>query len=300
MERRVLYGITIIVILVVGISVILFWSEFPTPQLNETTTVTTPTTIVTTTTTTTDETTTTTTDETTTTPLSFVDIITMRGYIVAGTSSGWPPYEMINSTTQLLEGFDIDLTEMIADYLNVTVAWQDMDFDALVSSCTVGTIDLIAAAMYLTPERSEVLLPSIPYLYANNCVIVPSDSLLEIQNLTELDGYDVGVLSSSTADDELTYLVDEGYSISLHRYPDPAVLFADLDASVIDAIYIEFPYFQVYSGLYNVTNLLCTDDHPVVIYCRQGDTSLQEVIDLVISAADGDGRLEALIMKWFS
>jgi ABC-type amino acid transport substrate-binding protein len=206
---------------------------------------------------------------------------------------------MINTTTGEIEGFDIDIVDMIADYLNVTVDWADMDFDALFGSCQAGTIDMLAAATYLTPARAEVLAPSIPYLYTNACLVAKSDSLLVIENLTELEGHDVGVLTGSSGDYELSDLIDSGYSINLYRYVQASTLFSSLDAGVLDVVYVELPHYAVYNETYSLKSLLCIDTPPTVLYCRQESPDLLEVIDLVISAAKGDGRLDGLIAKWF-
>jgi polar amino acid transport system substrate-binding protein len=207
---------------------------------------------------------------------------------------------MVNSTTSELDGFDIDIVDMIADYLNVAVYWIDMDFDALIGSCQAGAIDMIAAATSLTPERAEVLSPSIPYIHANGCLVVKSDSLLVIEDLTELEGYDVGVVSGTSGDYELSYLNDTGYSINLNRYVHASTLFAALDAGTLDAVYIEQPSITIYNETYSLKSLLCTDTPPTVLYCRQEYSGLLKVIDLVISAAIDDGRLDGLIAKWFS
>ncbi len=276
----------LVVMLLLGFGVVLFFAGvFPGPINGNATT---------TTTTTTTETT------TTTTPPSLLDIITVRGTIIVGTSSGWPPYEMFNTTSNELEGFDIDLVDMIADYLNIAVEWIDMDFDNLIGSCIAGTIDMLAAATYLTPARAEVLAPSIPYIYTNSCLVAKSNSLLVIGNLTEIEGYDVGVVTGSSEDYELSYLNDTGYSISLTRYVHASTLFAALDAGTLDAVYIDLPRYTVYNETYSLRSLLCIDTPPTVLYCQQDSTGLLEVIDLVISAAKDDGRLDELIAKWFS
>jgi len=279
----------LVVILLLGFGVGLYFTGFFPGPINGTPSTTTTTT-----------TTTPTTNTTTTTPPSLLDIITTRGSIIVGTSSGWPPYEMINTTTSELEGFDIDIVGMIADYLNVTVDWIDMDFDALIGSCLAGTIDMLAAATYLTPARAEVLAPSIPYIYTNSCLVAKSDSLLVIENLTELEGYDIGVLTGSSEDYELSYLNDTGYSINLNRYVHASTLFATLDSGTLDAVYVELPRYTAYNETYSLISLLCIDTPPTVLYCRQECTDLLEVIDLVISAVIDDGRLDELVVKWFS
>ncbi len=63
---------------------------------------------------------------------------------------------------------------MIADHLGVTVTWNDMDFDALIGACTAGTIDMIAAAMFVTPVRAAQLAHSVPYIRTNEVVVVKS------------------------------------------------------------------------------------------------------------------------------
>ena len=295
MKRDAIAAIPVIIILVVGFGAALYFSGFFASPINGTTTTTT-----TTSTTTSTTNTTTTTTTTTTTPLSLLDIIIARGFMIVGTSSDWFPYEMINSTTSELEGFDIDLVDMIADYLDVEVYWIDMDFDALIISCIVGTIDMIAAATHLTPARAEVLAPSIPYIHANGCLVARSDSPLVIGNLTELEGYDVGVVTNSVGDFDLSYLNDTGYSINLHRYQQASTLFASLDAGVLDAGYVELPRYTIYNETYSLKTLLCIDTPPTVLYCGQESAGLLEVVDLVISGAIDDGRLDALIAKWFS
>lgn len=293
MNRNVIAVLSVVIVLLVGFGISLYFIDFfPNPTDGTTTT---PTETSTATTTTTPITTT-----TTTTPPSLLDIITLRGYIIAGTNSGWPPYEIFNTTSSELEGFDIDIVEMLAEYLNVTVDWVDMAFDTLFGSCQAGTIDMLAAATYLTPDRTEVLAPSIPYLYTNGCVIAKSDSLLVIGDLTELEGYYVGVITGSSADFEISNLIDAGYSINMNRYSQASILFAELDAGVLDVVYVELPRYTVYNETYSLKSLLCIDTPPIVLYCQQESTELLEVIDLVISAAKGDGRLEALIVKWFS
>ena len=122
---------------------------------------------------------------------SWVTVIQQRGYIIIGTSSDWPPFEIYNTTSHQLQGFDIDLCGLIADYLNVTIQWSDMVFDNLVGACISGQIDMIAAAMFVETQRAEQLAFSVPYIRVNEVVIVKNSSLLTITALTDLEGHEV-------------------------------------------------------------------------------------------------------------
>ena len=78
------------------------------------------------------------------------DRIVADGTMIVGTNSGWPPFEMVNATTGDLYGFDIDLAELCADYIGVTITWVDMDFDSRQA----------ANPRIVTPQRYAPRLPT--------------------------------------------------------------------------------------------------------------------------------------------
>ena len=87
--------------------------------------------------------------------------------LIAGTESTYPPYESRNSAGQL-EGFDIELTEIVAARLGKKVQWVDMPFDSLIPSLMTGKIDLVAAGMSATEERAKRVNFSEPYVIPCN------------------------------------------------------------------------------------------------------------------------------------
>ena len=117
-------------------------------------------------------------------PTSLLCQIQSRGYIIVGTSADYPPFEDYDVATGEFSGFDIDLSQMIADALGVTLEMQDMDFDALIGACAAGTIDMVAAALNPTPARLEQLAASDTYMTATQVVIVKGDSTITITDLS--------------------------------------------------------------------------------------------------------------------
>ncbi|NWF95779.1 MAG: amino acid ABC transporter substrate-binding protein [Candidatus Thorarchaeota archaeon] len=231
--------------------------------------------------------------------VDLLDTITQRGYMVIGTSSGWPPFEMVNTTTNELYGFDIDLCNYIANELNVTIQWSDLDFDALVGACSAGTIDLIAAATFITAERNAVLAPSVWYIRTNEVVVVKASSPLTITHLENLTGLDVGVQTGTVEDDEITQLIDDGVGIIIHRYPRPDTMFADLDAGTLDAVYVDEPVFDVYASTYSVKVIFTVTAPPTALYMRYGNLKFQKAVNNAIVKAFETGALDAMIAKWF-
>jgi len=232
-------------------------------------------------------------------PSGLLAQIQARGYIIVGTSTPWLPFEYYNETSGQYEGFDIDLVNMIADYLNVTVHWSDMGFDALVGACKSGTVDMLAAAMFVTPERAEELAFSVPYIRTNEVVVVTGNSTLAIEDLEDLAGHSVGVQTGTVEDEELSALVKNGTNIDLHRYQKVDIMFQDLIAGTLDAVYVDEPVLVVYQKVYSLKNIFTVPAPPTALYCRYDSPDLLKAINTVILNAYSDGSLDALVEKWF-
>lgn len=230
-----------------------------------------------------------------TTPRDDYDVIMERGTIIVGTNSGWPPFEMVNTTTNELEGFDIDLAQLVADYLGVTIDWVDMDFDALVGACQAGSIDMIASATFITEERCAVLQPLCWYIRTNEVIVVKANSSLEIDDLTDLIGSDVGVQTGTVEDEELSDIA----GINVVRYPLVETMFQDLDAGALDAVYVDEPIVGLYSTVYSIKIIFTVTAPPTAFYIRYGSDRLSGAINSAIAEGFADGTVDALIAKWF-
>lgn len=231
---------------------------------------------------------------------TLLEQIQNRGYIIVGTSSDYPPFEIYNTTTEEYEGFDIDLVNGIARQIGVSVQWQDMAFGSLVGACQAGTVDMLAAAMFITPERAEQLAYSLPYIVVNQVVVVKGDSTLTIDELSDLDGQTVGVQTGTTEDDTLTDLNDQdGISIDIVRFARADAMMTDLDSGALDAVFIDEPVFQVYQTIYGLKKILTEPSPPTGFYCRYDSEALLEEIDTYIMTIQSNGTLDTLIEKWF-
>jgi ABC-type amino acid transport substrate-binding protein len=227
---------------------------------------------------------------------SWVTVIQQRGYIIIGTSSDWPPFEIMNTTSHQLEGFDIDLCGLIATYLGVPIQWSDMSFDNLIGACKAGQIDMIAAAMFIEPARAAQLAFSVSYIRVNEVVIVKNASSLTISTLTDLEGKAVGVQTGTAEDYELTDAINDTW---ITRYDRADVLMANLIAGAIDAAYVDEPVFTIYAKTYALKVIYTVPAPPVALWCRWENPELLTAVNTVITNAYSDGTLDALVLKWF-
>lgn len=216
-----------------------------------------------------------------------------RGTLIVGTSADYPPFESLNATNDVV-GFDADLMEYIADYMGVTLVWQNMEFDSLVGACTAGTIDVIAAAMFITEDRAAVLQHSIPYLQTQMSVVAMNDSVLAITSLTDLDGYTVGVQTGSVEDDTIS----DVSGVTVSRFATADLMFVALDTGTVDAIFLDTPVVGVYESTYDIKTILQLAAELTVLYTGRNADALLIEINAAISAALQDGTIDGLVQTW--
>ncbi|MHA2200616.1 MAG: ABC transporter substrate-binding protein, partial [Candidatus Thorarchaeota archaeon] len=230
-------------------------------------------------------------------PADDYDVIQARGTIIVGTNTNWPPFEIYNTTTDQLEGFDIDLANLVADYLNVTTQWIDMDFDNLVGACQAGTIDMIASATFITAARLSVLQSLTWYIRTNEVVVTRLNDTLTIEDLEDLVGLNVGVQTGTTQDESLSDIT--GMEATLTRYPVVETMFAALEAGTLDAVFVDEPIVGPYTSVYSIKIIFTVTAPPTAFYIRYGSDRLAAACNAAIAEGFADGTVDALIAKWF-
>ena len=232
------------------------------------------------------------------TPTPLITTIQDRGYIIVGTSADYPPFENKTYPGGVIIGFDIDVSQMIADELGVTLQMQDIGFDSLIGACRAGTVDMIAAAMTYNTERATQLAASVTYISVRQVVIVKNSSVdfpAPITNLTALIGYDVGCQSGTVMQDELEAIS----GINVFTYASADILIQDLNAGGIDGAYVDGPIFNAWEGTYDLREIYTSAEEPLALWTRHGEPALLYEINKVIFDSYQDGRMYTLINKWF-
>lgn len=103
--------------------------------------------------------------------------------LVVGTNVPFPPFENFNYTTGEFEGFDIDISALIATQLNRTlVVRQFASFPTLLLTVGNGGVDMAASSITMSgavgAQRNATMSFSDPYYNANQGVLVKSGSTL--------------------------------------------------------------------------------------------------------------------------
>ena len=165
------------------------------------------------------------------------------GKIVVGSSPDWPPYEFYDEQGNWA-GFEVELMEMVAERLNLTVEWREMGFETIIPEVRDMTIDLGVSGFSVTPERLDVIQFTMPHSITEGQIIMLESrrnelNITEIHSIEELAdlGIQVGVQVGTTQHDELA-----------EKAPDCVVVFDDYVLALqamkdgsIDAVYAETP-----------------------------------------------------------
>ena len=204
-----------------------------------------------------------------------------------------------------LVGFDIDLSQAVANLLGYTFEYQPIDWSVKEQELNSGNIDMIWNGYGVTPDREKLVLMSDVYI-EDTQIIVTKDGTKPIEQLEDLIGKKVTTQSSSTAlqimDAQWPKEVLDGIE-DLVLYPNYNNSFQDLDAGRVDAVVVGGVYGNYVVNLrgeekYNVS-LDESAIEPMAIGMRKTDTAFAQEINGALNDLKENGTYEEIYKKWF-
>lgn len=88
-----------------------------------------------------------------------------------GTSSVTEPFSFVDGSREIV-GYDIELAQRIAKKLDKKLVIVNMDFGGMIPALISGKVDMIAACITITSERSKQVLFSTPYYVGGIAALV--------------------------------------------------------------------------------------------------------------------------------
>jgi polar amino acid transport system substrate-binding protein len=244
-----------------------------------------------------------------------LSVVKERGTLVASTDPAYPPQSSRNPQGEF-EGFDIDVTEEIAERLGVDVKYVTPNFDAITSGGWSGRWDLSVGSVTITPERKQVLLFTPPYYYTPASAAVHQDNT-DIQDpATDLDGKKIGVCQECSYQsylekdlnipgESVDYIVDDA---QIQTYNTDSTAIQDLalgDGVRLDAVMSALPTLEG----------AIEDDVPIKIVGEplfyeplgvaidkkspEDPTAFYKEVSRIVQEMHRDGTLTELSKKWY-
>lgn len=128
------------------------------------------------------------------------------GKLTVGTDITFPPYEFLENKTPA--GFDIEFINGVAQAMKLQPQYVDTRFTSLIPGLQAKRYEMIASALFITPERSKVI-DLIPYLKTGESLITLSSSSFKPKKPEELCGHKVGSMQGTYWLEKLHTLSDD-------------------------------------------------------------------------------------------
>jgi ABC-type amino acid transport substrate-binding protein len=222
-----------------------------------------------------------------------------EGILTVGSCLDYRPFEFVKDGEE--QGFDVEMTEAIAEKLNLEVQWKKANFDTIFTAQAANKFDMVAAASTILPEREEIVDFSDPYFNSRQALTINTAESGDVASADDLGEGDIvavqkGTTGKTWAEDNLG---PNGVEIkTFDAAPDA---FTDLEAGNVQAVVNDegssIAEVEQRSGL-EIVEAIDTDekygfafskDNPELTEAVNG--ALQEIID--------EGGYADIFSKWF-
>ena len=221
-------------------------------------------------------------------------------YIVGSTPTGIP-FTFLDVKTNTIQGAMVDLITAIGDDAGFKVNVQATPFSALVTSLTSNKIDIIAAAMLITPQRREVIDFSDPVFPYPEGMVVSIDDNTPYKSFADLKGQVVGAQVGTVYID---FLKRNGEFAEVKVYDSLADMLRDVSLGRIKAGFGDAPIlrYQLSQNADLKAKLVPTYEPKMTgsvgIGVRKTDPELLKKINASLAKLKSNGTLDQILVKW--
>lgn len=219
---------------------------------------------------------------------------------VGATPTGLP-FTFLDTKTNSIQGVMVDLVNAVGKEAGFAVAVEPLQFSTLIPALTASKIDIISAAMFITPQRKEVVAFSAPVYSYGEGLIVPKADTKDYTSFADLKGETVGAQVGTAFVDPLK---KSGLFAEVKIYDAIPDIIRDVNSGRLKAGFADAPILAYYvkQGMFPGVRLVETLKPTVVasvgISVRKADTALLAKIDAALAKLKADGTLEKILMKW--
>jgi polar amino acid transport system substrate-binding protein len=225
--------------------------------------------------------------------------------IEVGTDPTWPPYQMIENGN--IVGFEVDLANACADKLGLTIHWNNVGFDNILTSVQKGQLDMGVSGFSITPDRLKEVDFTIPHSITEGQVVMLT-STMESKGITYLHsladfktyGITVGVQSGNVEQIELQ---DAG--VDIRTWSDSASPFQDMVSGnpSVQAVYAETPITTDWINTFadegiSVGVAYTHPYYPVAFLVSKNSQTLLQNINSALTDLIYDGTVDHLKVQW--
>ncbi len=213
------------------------------------------------------------------------------------TNAAFPPYEM-SADDGGYEGIDVEVAELIAQKLGLTLVVDDMEFGSVITSVQSGKEDIAMAGLTVNEERKKNIDFTDSYAKGVQVIIVPEDS--DIQTAADLGNNKmIGCQQGTTGS---IYCQDDYGEDKVTDYTNGAMAIEALKAGKVDAVVIDSEPAKQFVAKNEGLKILDTSyvEEDYAIGVSKDNPALCEAINSALNELIADGSVQQIIDKYIN
>jgi ABC-type amino acid transport substrate-binding protein len=223
-----------------------------------------------------------------------MDKVIDSGVLRAGIEGAYPPFNSFDSNNELV-GFDVDITNAIAEKMGVEVEYVPTPWDTIIGGLTAGKYDIVISSLTITEERAQKVEFTNPYYHTGTQIFAPADTT--ITSTDDLSGFVVGVTLGTTFEQ---MALDRGAEV--RTYKSDQLAMEDLANGRIDSVITDGPVGLAIVAERGFLILPVGEkiSNPAAgIAVNKGEIELLELVNKALADIQADGTYEEISRKWF-
>ncbi|AQH02980.1 amino acid ABC transporter substrate-binding protein [Burkholderia sp. KK1] len=216
------------------------------------------------------------------------------------TTASSPPHGFLDPASNSMKGIMVDVADAIGKRMGVSVKLTDVPFDGLIPTLTSGRADVMAAPLFITEERAQVVDFSAPIYGWGEGVVIRDGDKKHYGSLADFKGAKVGTLVDSVQYKMIKAL--PGTDVS--TYQDYFSLLADVRVGRIDLGVVDPPSVLYQIKAKSIPGVKLDADYRAqkqwqVGACTQkNNETLLAAINDALAKMKQDGELHTILAKW--
>lgn len=219
------------------------------------------------------------------------------GTLKVGLDATFQPFEYVENNKY--KGFDVELVTALAKEMGYKdVKFVNTDFKGLIPGLMSKKFDVIASAMYITPERKQTINFSNSYYPGGLCIMVKKGNDTT-NNINDLKNKKVAVQVGTKS---VQYLSDKYPDIKRVEVETNNEMFMQLETGKVDAVVTGRPAASVYAKQSKNVKVL---DYKITeeLYAyglRKEDKELVSKINKALTTLKHNGVYDKIKKKYFN
>jgi polar amino acid transport system substrate-binding protein len=211
------------------------------------------------------------------------------------------PFTFLDTKSNQIQGLMVDLVTEIGKDAGFAVQIEPMQFSTLIAALTSNKIDIIAAAMFITPARKEVVDFSDPvYTYGEGLLVPKSDT----KDYTKLEDFKGEVVGAQVGTAFVDAFKKSGLFSDVKAYDTIPDILRDVNTGRLKAGFADYPILAYNLKLGGFPEVRLVESYKptivgsVGIGVRKGDQELLAKINASFAKLKANGTVDKILGKW--